>query len=200
MKWDDAGDLDTDLTVQGKEEARLVGSRLASAKVHLAISSHLARARDTALAILEHHSHLDLEQWQVVKERCFGHLLEGNLDLIKAQSIVEDAVHDRDLLTWRPPGGESIVDLQQRARDFLAQVQERAVTLPETCPTILVATHGGFMAELYRVLVKPKVYSKPKLRNTAIDQYRISLKINDTGKIELDKAVLELDGCAKHLG
>ena len=49
MKWDDAGDLDTDLTVQGKEEARLVGSRLASAKVHLAISSHLARARDTAL-------------------------------------------------------------------------------------------------------------------------------------------------------
>ena len=79
-------------------------------RFHLAISSHLMRARDTALAILEHHNSIGLEQWKVVKERCFGHLMEGNLDLIKAQSLVEDAVQDRTLLTWQPPGGESIVD------------------------------------------------------------------------------------------
>ena len=78
-------------------------------RFHLAISSHLIRARDTALAILEHHNSIELEQWKVVKERCFGHLLEGNLELIKAQSLVEDAVQDRTLLTWQPPGGESMV-------------------------------------------------------------------------------------------
>ena len=75
-------------------------------RFHLAISSHLMRARDTALAILEHHKSMELEQWEVVKERCFGHLLEGNLDLIKAQSLVEDAVQDRTLLNWQPPGGD----------------------------------------------------------------------------------------------
>ena len=92
------------------------------------------------------------------------------------------------------------MDLQQRVSDFLEQVQERAFTLPETCPTILVATHGGFMSELYRALVKPKVYNKPKLRNTGIDQYRITLKEDGTGRMELKKVILELNGCAKHLG
>ena len=92
------------------------------------------------------------------------------------------------------------MDLQQRVRDFLEQVQEKAITLPETCPTILVATHGGFMSELYRELVKPKTYNKPKLRNTAIDQYRITLKEDESGRMELKKVILELNGCAKHLG
>ena len=80
-------------------------------RFHLAVSSHLMRARDTALAILEHHNNIELEQWKVVKERCFGHLMEGNLDLIKAQSLVEDAVQDRTLLNWRPPGGQTFVDI-----------------------------------------------------------------------------------------
>ena len=92
------------------------------------------------------------------------------------------------------------MDLQQRVSDFLEQVQERAVILPDTCPTILVTTHGGFMSELYRALVKPKTYSKSKLRNTGIDQYRITLKDDGTGRMELKKVILELDGCAKHLG
>ena len=200
VKWDEAGDLDTELTDEGREQARLVGRRLASTRIHLAVSSHLIRARDTALAILEHHNNVELEQWKLVKERCFGHLLEGNLELIKAQSLVEDSVQDRALLTWRPPGGECIVDLQDRVSNFLEQVQERAVMMPETCPTILVATHGGFMSELYRVLVKPKMFNKPKLRNTAIDQYRITLKDNGTGKMEMKKATIELDSCANHLG
>ena len=92
------------------------------------------------------------------------------------------------------------MDLQRRVDDFLDQVKERALTLPETCPTILVATHGGFMSELYRALVKPKTYNKPKLRNTGIDQYRITLKEDGTGGMELKKVILELNGCAKHLG
>ena len=92
------------------------------------------------------------------------------------------------------------MDLQQRVNDFLAQVEERAVNMPETCPTILIATHGGFMSELYRALAKPKTYNKPKLRNTGIDQYRITLKDDGTGRMELKKVILELDGCAKHLG
>ena len=81
-------------------------------RFHLAISSHLIRARDTALAILEHHNSIELEQWKVVKERCFGHLLEGNLELIKAQSLVENAVQDRTLLNWQPPGGGSLLGLK----------------------------------------------------------------------------------------
>ena len=32
VKWDDWGDLDTELTEEGKEEARLVGRRLAGTR------------------------------------------------------------------------------------------------------------------------------------------------------------------------
>ena len=63
-------------------------------RFHLAVSSHLMRARDTALAILEHDKSVELEQWKVVKERCFGHLMEGNLNLIKPQVL------------WPPDGGQ----------------------------------------------------------------------------------------------
>ena len=36
VKWDDSGDLDTELTEEGREQARLVGRRLASTRFHLA--------------------------------------------------------------------------------------------------------------------------------------------------------------------
>ena len=35
VKWDDSGDLDTELTEEGREEARLVGRRLAGTRFHL---------------------------------------------------------------------------------------------------------------------------------------------------------------------
>ena len=36
VKWDDSGDLDTDLTEEGRQQARLVGRRLAGTRFHLA--------------------------------------------------------------------------------------------------------------------------------------------------------------------
>jgi broad specificity phosphatase PhoE len=197
VSWTEEGDLDTQLTALGREQAGLVGARLAGSRPDLAISSHLCRARDTALAVLEHHAGVQLEEWRVVKERCYGSLLEGRLDLVRAQWKVEAAVEDRSLLSWRPPGlgAESMVDLTLRVEAFLAEVQARALALASDRPLVLVVSHGVFMNELYRVLVKPERFDKPKLRNTGIDRYRLS--VGRDGKLE--GAVCELASCATHL-
>ena len=66
------GILDTPLTSLGVQQIDKVGHRLAGDKFDLAISSDLQRARDTALAIMQHHAGLELEQWKCCRERAFG--------------------------------------------------------------------------------------------------------------------------------
>ena len=49
------------------------------------------------------------------------------------------------MLTWRPPNGESVVDVINRAREFIRLVQEEAMGLPVENPTVVVVSHGFFM-------------------------------------------------------
>jgi broad specificity phosphatase PhoE len=134
-----AGDVDTQLTPLGREQAGRVGRRLAGLNPDLAISSHLARARDTALAVLEHHVGVLLEEWSSVKERCKGDLDYGVKEYHgKSVQNVKDGGRDRSALQWRPPGlgAESIADLNLRVKAFLAEVMERAMELPTHRPTV----------------------------------------------------------------
>ena len=199
VAWDEAGDLDTELTAEGRTQATLVGDRLQDTDFHLAISSHLRRTKDTAAAILRHHS-LELEEWRVVKERCFGSVLEASLPLIKAQSAVEAAVEERALLTWRPPGrgGESVVDVVARVRQFLQEVQARAAGLPQASPTILVVSHAGFMAELHRELTGSELTWSPKLPNTGVNQYRLGVEVEGAAVTRV-RCTVEVESCGRHL-
>ena len=67
------GHLDTPLSKTGQEQAKMVGKYLSNVTFHLAISSDLSRAFQTAQAIKEVNPSLDeVEKWQVARERCFG--------------------------------------------------------------------------------------------------------------------------------
>ena len=151
LQWDKAGELDTELTDLGRRQAELVGKRLVDTDFHLVVSSDMKRARDTGRTILEEQGEgQELEQWQVVRERNMGRLLEEDRELRAAQWTLEAAVKDRSLLTWRPPGGESVVELNGRVRQFLDLVMTRATDMNVDTPTLLVVTHGLFMREVYR--------------------------------------------------
>ena len=192
------GDLDTELTALGREQAALVAASLRDTDFHLAVSSDLVRARDTALAVLGARG-LELEQWPLVRERKFGGVLEGELALIKAQCRVEAAVVDRELLTWRPPqGGESVADMAARVRLFLQEVSARTMALPQPCPRVLVASHALWMAELYRQLAGPGWGEKPLLRNTGIDSYRLAVRQGEEGLVREGVECLMVS-CASHL-
>merc|ERR1712110_1334115 len=101
--------MNSPLTDLGHAQARLVAARLAKTRFDLGFASDLIRAWDTALAIVAANPSLEsVKECRYLRERNAGDF-EYNSARSKAQYTVEDGVEDRDLLTWRIPGGDSIL-------------------------------------------------------------------------------------------
>ena len=174
-------------------------------RIDLAISSDLKRARQTGEAIVENNETVEeLLEWRVVRERCLGDVefvSEAFEDLRAAERAV--AVQDRESLTRRPPNGESVVDLRNRVRMFLDMLMAEVRKLERKDPTIVVASHGMFMKELYYCLVssrgKAMAREAPHHGNTSIAQYRISYAVDSGGVGVVVGADCEIRTCARHL-
>ena len=150
----------------------------------------------------------ELLEWEVVRERCGG-IFEGNNGVLsehRSFSLSTDvlrSVGDEEYLTWRPPNGESVEDLRNRAGEFLRKLRVEAVKLRRAGvedPTIVVATHQRFMVAVYVVLSSGEAGRKiprevPYSHNTAIDHYRLTF----AGDGQLVEATCDIRGCAKHL-
>ena len=144
------------------------------------------------------------EEWKVVRERCVGDF-EGRDEVDAAIIVVEKAVEDRNYLTWRPPNGESVVDLRNRIRLFLNQVQLLALRSLAQTPTILVVSHAAFMNEFYYLLSEDKFSNGidckaiPKYHNTGIAQYHFRSTKLDEDRCVLEEARCDIFSCASHL-
>ena len=74
------GHLDTPLSSLGLQQAECVATYLADTKFSQAISSDLSRALLTGQTIARANTSLgeaEVEQWEVMRERCFGDLEGG---------------------------------------------------------------------------------------------------------------------------
>ena len=198
--------MNSPLTEEGRRQAGLVAQRLATTKFHLGLASDLARAWDTAQAIVEANPSLGgVEECRLLRERNAG-IFEGDRELGNAQWAVEEAIKDRELLTWRIPGGDSVVDLRIRARHFLDLVQAKALSLEEESPTVLVASHYVWMHEFYRiladqaiVLTKEERDRKPRTPNTGVDQYTLTTAMGEDGQPRLENIAFDVISCGQHL-
>jgi len=138
------GHGDSDLTEAGVEQARRIGARLVGEPFDQLVASDLGRALATALRIAERTGHgvrLDAR----LRERCFG-VGEG-LSYEEVDRLYPDAftrARDTDP-DYAVPGGES-------RRAFHARVVEAFESLARENPgaRILVVSHGGVLAALYR--------------------------------------------------
>ena len=70
---------------------------------------------------------------------------EESWDVCKAQFKVEGAVEDRDLLTWRIPNGESVVDVAQRVQNFLQNLKQQVVKLPQQNVTVFLIHYSRLL-------------------------------------------------------
>ncbi len=204
LVWTEAPEMpfmDSPLTEEGRVQAGLVARRLADTKFDLGLASDLARAWDTAQAIAELNPSLgEVEPCRLLRERNAG-MMDGHHELARALWTVENAVEDRELLSWRVPSGESIVDLRVRVRAFLALAGTRALALEVEHPVLLVATHYVFMHELYRVLAEefgPHEH-KPRTPNTGVDQYTLTVRPGEDGGSRLERVTVDLVSCGRHL-
>jgi len=198
--------MDSPLTDLGRHQADLVSKRLANTCFHLCFSSDMIRAWDTAQTILANNNSLELlvEPCKLLRERNAG-IFEGERELDRAQCLVEAAVKDRELLTWRIPGGESISDLRDRVRKFLNLLLKMVLTLEEDRPRVLVVTHRVWMEELHRILqehqVEPtRMPDKPLTPNTGVDTYIMdTVQGTVEGQPNIQKIQCVTLSCGRHL-
>lgn len=157
------GQIDTDLTDLGRQQADAAAELLAKRQPLLIVSSDLRRALDTAVALGDRSG-----QPVSIDTR----LRETHLGDWQGMTHVEvDDVSPgarlawRDDARWAPHGGESRVDVADRSvplvRELVAQQVAWGVEDPDR-PMVLVA-HGGLIAALTGALLGLPVDNWPVL-------------------------------------
>lgn len=157
------GQLDTDLSDLGREQAAAAAAVLAKRQPLLIVSSDLRRALDTAVALGE-RSGLTARVDKRLRETHLGDwqgLTHAEVDIAAPGARLAW----RDDATWAPHGGESRIDVAARSiplvAELVAEQQEWGVDELER-PVVLVA-HGGLIAALTAKLFALPVENWPIL-------------------------------------
>ncbi|MGB3771028.1 MAG: histidine phosphatase family protein [Rhodococcus sp. (in: high G+C Gram-positive bacteria)] len=152
------GHLDTELTDLGRTQAEVAARDLATRAPSRIVSSDLRRAHDTASALstatgvsVEVDDRLretHLGEWQGLTHLEVDAVSPGIREIWRADA------------TFRPPGGESRIDVARRAMPVVEELLKDATWT--TDPVVLVA-HGGTIAALTAALLDLPVESWPVL-------------------------------------
>lgn len=136
------GQSDGELTELGRQQARAVAAVLKDLPVDAVISSPLIRAKDTAAEIARYHQ-LPVTINPLAREwHC------GVLDGRPAQALFD--ARDRaglPLADFRPEGGETLREVQDRARQFLAEIEGQYAG-----QRVVICSHGDFLRMLISLL------------------------------------------------
>lgn len=134
------GWLDVPLDDVGREQARLLGARLASAPIELVFSSPLSRALDTA-RILAAPSDRQVITDDRLREYNMGDWTGKTGDEVAAGA--NELGFDDPLIPI--PGGESAMDMRNRVSAFVKELSQRH---SKTLNTVAVVSHGGTLGAM----------------------------------------------------
>ena len=138
------GQLDTALSARGRWQTRRAAAALAHESFDAVFASDLARAFDTAAAIVAGRS-LEIATDPGLRERSFGIFQGSTYAEIDARWPDEAARWRRHDPDFGPEGGETLRDFDGRA---IAAVT--AIARSQTGRSILIVSHGGVLDCLYR--------------------------------------------------
>ncbi|MDR6884470.1 histidine phosphatase family protein [Bacillus sp. 3255] len=146
------GQLDTDLTDEGRDQARRLGVRLAGETWDGIISSDLKRAKETAHIISEQSGIPFIREDARLRERRYGQ--------VEGTTVAER--EERWGADWKQQalGQETDDELWQR---WMALEAELLQEFPDR--KLLLVSHGGFIVQILRVL---KMDSEQFLQNTSL--------------------------------
>jgi 2,3-bisphosphoglycerate-dependent phosphoglycerate mutase len=143
------GRSDIPLNEEGRQQARRLAERLTtdSWKWDFVITSGLSRAQETGQIIADT---LDIPVYDPdsrLLERSFG----------QAEGLTAEERESLWGTDWdqQPLGQESLEDVRRRALAFMEDLAER---FPDR--NVLVVSHGGLLAQLYRVLYEDKHHER----------------------------------------
>ncbi|MCV7287017.1 MULTISPECIES: glucosyl-3-phosphoglycerate phosphatase [Mycolicibacterium] len=157
------GQLDTELSDLGRDQAAAAAEVLAKRQPLLIVSSDLKRALDTAVTLGD-RAGISVEVDQRLRETHLGDW-QGLTHLEVDAAAPGARLAWRDNARWAPHGGESRVDVAERSMpvvaELVAEQQEWGIDGPER-PVVLVA-HGGLIAALTAGLLGLPVDNWPVL-------------------------------------
>jgi probable phosphoglycerate mutase len=142
------GQVDVPLNATGHEQARRVAQSLAEGEVHAVVSSDLARARQTAMPLVEHLARRGgpaLIESAALREQSFGCVDGMGVDEIKQQ-------HPAAWNQWVAFQADFAFDGGESTRRFHARVLQglREVADAHRGQTLVVVTHGGVLDMVWR--------------------------------------------------
>lgn len=188
------GGIDSTLNSTGREQARALARRLASANIDALYASTLRRAAQTADILASGHEPLSRTYLRDLSEMDWG-IFEGD-----APSPTREASVDALKSAWRdgrydrgPEGGESIRDVQARAERALRHILAR-----EAGRTALIVTHGRYLRVLLATLLddyglehmSELNHSNTCVNHVVVEEGRVRAKrLNCTAHLSADGAV-----------
>ena len=186
------GQLDTELSDLGRDQAVAAAEVLAKRQPLLIVSSDLRRALDTAV-VLGERSGLPVEVDTRLRETHLGDW-QGMTHLEVDVAAPGARLAWRNDATWAPHGGESRVDVARRGMPLVAELfadqTEWGTDEPER-PVVLVA-HGGLIAALTAALLKLPVANWPALGGMGNASW-VQLSGHSTDDAEFDDVRWRLD-------
>jgi len=130
---------DVPLTSEGREQARLAAAQIAERyRPSRIIASPYARAQQTGQIIAKALG-LSIESEAALREQSFG-IFAGQ----PYTALLNDAsYHEGPRWHWRPTGGESLIDVYERAVPAFEQI-----ALASLGRETIIVSHGGVMLAL----------------------------------------------------
>ncbi|HET6290492.1 MAG TPA: histidine phosphatase family protein [Amycolatopsis sp.] len=156
------GHLDSALTPVGWNQARFAVPALARFSPDLVIASDLRRATDTATVLTEAIS-VPLRIDKRLRETHLGEW-QGFTGQQVDEAYPGERARWRVDATWAPPGGESRVDVAERAMEVVTDLDQPN---SDAGDAVLLATHGGLIIALTANLLGLPVTSWPTLGGIA---------------------------------
>lgn len=155
------GQLDTELSEEGRQQARNIAPVLTEMGVAKIVASDLSRAAVTAQIVAE-HLELPVMYDARLRETHLGQWQgKTHAEVDGADGSVR--AHWRNTPTWAPPEGESRIDVAQRARPVVDELMEHFDGWDDAA--VLLVAHGGTIAALTSSLLDLEISQYPMMKS-----------------------------------
>ncbi|MEA2326362.1 MAG: hypothetical protein QOE68_1321 [Thermoanaerobaculia bacterium] len=164
-----AGAIDVKLSDEGREQARLLGKRLATDPLDVAFASPMTRTMDTAALIAAPHE-LEITPIDGLREIAHGRWERKTRAEVEKEFPEEYARYETDPYSFAPTEGESGLSVTARALPALLKIVEE-----HRDQRILVVSHKATI----RLLLSSLIGFDPRKYRDRLDQSPCALNILD---------------------